>query len=95
MKKISELEMNRKYKIEYIQRTETNDGDMLTVGLEGKIFCYLPTHMSKVLLANGEAYMREVDVEVQTATLGLRRLPQHGRIYPVSVRIVPNDCQDE
>ena len=96
LKRIFELEMNKLYKIEYIRKTKTKYGDKVKVGLEGKLFCYLPVKLSEALLADNEAGMLEVDEEVKNATIGLQRLPQRGRLHPVAfVRLLPDDFQDE
>ena len=60
LKKISELEIDRTYVLQSIQRTVTKYGDKITVGLQGNIYCYLPAKLSEALLANDEAGLKEV-----------------------------------
>ena len=98
MKRISELELGRLYEIENIRKTSTKYGDKVTVGLEGKIFCYLPAKLSEALLENDGAGLLEFEVELQNVTVRLRRLPARGRFNPVEfVRDLPglDDLENE
>ena len=95
-KRISELEMDRTYRIESIQKTTTKYGDKVTVGIEGMVFCYLHVKLCEALLADDEAGIREIDAEIKNASVSLRRLPPWGRLIPVEfVRNLPNDFDVE
>ena len=83
LKKISELEIDRTYVLQSIQRTATKYGDKITVGLQGNIYCYLPAKLSDSLLANDEAGLQEIRKEQEKLSVGSRRLPQRGRFNPV------------
>ena len=45
VKKITELELDRLYRIESIRKTSTKYGEKVTICLEGNIFCYLPAKL--------------------------------------------------
>lgn len=83
MKRISELAMNRLYRIEGIQKTITKYGEKITVNLEGKIFCYLPAKLSEALLSEEEVGLLEVQAELKIGPINLRRLEPIGRSNPV------------
>lgn len=83
LKRISELAMDRLYRIEGVHKTTTKYGEKITVNLEGKIFCYLPAKLSEALLSEQEVGLRELQSELKIGPVNLRRLEPRGRSNPV------------
>lgn len=88
LKKISELEFDRVYVIESVHKTVSKFGPQVTVNLEGDIFCYLPRKVSDSMLENGEINFIEFKEQLNSVTVGLKRLPNLGRYHPVEFLII-------
>ena len=83
MKRVSELEMDRVYRIEDVRKSTTKYGDKVIACLEGNIYSYLPAKLSEALLAEDEIGLIELGDEVRNTLVGLRCLPPRGRMNPV------------
>lgn len=95
LKKISELEVHQRYRVEDIRKTPTKYGDKVTVCLVGKIYCYLPAKLSELLLAEEEVGLIEIQTQLTKEPIYLRRLEPRGRFNPVEfLPEVPEDMPD-
>lgn len=96
VRKISDMEVNHLYAIEDIKDVTTTFGRRVILNLENDEFCYLPTRVSKAMLKNDEAGLKEFQERLEVANVSIRCLPGRlGRSWPINFLVtLPDDPLD-
>lgn len=96
VRKIADMVVNHLYAIEGIKSVTTTYGQKVVLDLENEEFCYLPVRVSKMMLEDDEAELKEFQERLEVANISIRRLPgKLGRSWPIEfVIILPDDPTD-